>query len=405
MELSEIAYKESQLGVIPDDWKELTFKEICWVNQGLQIPISQRLKFPISNSKIYITIQYLNDGKTTEYISDYSSSVCCSKEDVLMTRTGNTGIVITDVEGVFHNNFFKINFSREIVVKDYLVYYLNMPNTQKIILSKAGISTIPDLNHSDFYSIPIVLPPTLAEQEVIAEALSDADAMISSLEKLLAKKKLIKQGLMQKLLTPKEGWVKKKLGEIGKTYGGLSGKTKSDFGTGNSTYIPFMNIMSNPIIDINYLEIVNVKSNEYQNIALKADLFFNGSSETPEEVGMCSVLMEDIPNLYLNSFCFGFRINSEKEYNGLFLSYLFRSPFGRNLFYSSAQGATRYNLSKSNFLKLEIDLPNYKDQTEIAQILFDIDDELKSLERKKHKYQEIKQGMMQVLLTGKVRII
>jgi len=106
-------YKRTEIGVIPVDWEVNTFKNICWVNQGLQIPIEKRLKYPTIKSKKYITIQYLNDGKAIEYIDDYSVSVCCKKEEVLMTRTGNTGVVITDVEGVFfHNNFFKINFDK-----------------------------------------------------------------------------------------------------------------------------------------------------------------------------------------------------------------------------------------------------------------------------------------------------
>ena len=117
---------------------------------------------------------------------------------------------------------------------------------------------------------------------------------------------MIKQGAMQRLLQPKEGWEVKKLGSIGKPYGGLSGKSKSDFEDGKFPYIPFMNIMSNPIIDIDYFDFVKVGIDESQNKAIKGDLFFNGSSETPEEVGMCSVLLDDIPNLYLNSFCFGF---------------------------------------------------------------------------------------------------
>ena len=207
-------YKLTDVGVIPIDWEESTFKNICWVNQGLQIPISHRLTLPNRDSKVYITIQYLNDGKSIEYIDDYVPSVYCSEDDILMTRTGNTGIVVSGVEGVFHNNFFKINFDRKRINKNFLIYYLNQPFTKKIILAKAGTSTIPDLNHKDFYSIPIVLPPTIEEQTAIATALTEADALISGIEKLIAKKRDIKQGAMQKLLSPTEGWEVKKLGEI-----------------------------------------------------------------------------------------------------------------------------------------------------------------------------------------------
>lgn len=120
-----------------------------------------------------------------------------------MTRTGNTGIVITNVDGVFHNNFFKIKYDKKIITKEYLINFLRLPHTKRQILIKAGTSTIPDLNHDDFYSINIVIPP-LPEQEAIAEALSDADALTESLEQLIAKKRQIKQGAMQELLTGKK---------------------------------------------------------------------------------------------------------------------------------------------------------------------------------------------------------
>jgi type I restriction enzyme S subunit len=403
MELKK-GFKDSDVGVIPEDWQLKTMKDICWVNQGLQIPIEKRLNQPNGSSPVYITIQYLNDGKLVEYIDDYNSSVFCNKADILMTRTGNTGMVISNVEGVFHNNFFKINYDKKKIEKEFLICYLKSPRTQKDILTKAGTSTIPDLNHKDFYSILIPVP-TLLEQNIIASTLSDADAYINSLEKLIEKKHQIKQGAMQELLKPKDGWVTKVLGDIGKTFGGLSGKTKDDFIEGAYPYIPFMNIMSNPIIDNEYFDYVNIKSGENQNLALKGDLFFNGSSETPEEVGMCSVLLDDIPNLYLNSFCFGFRIKNDFQMNGLYLSYYFRSKEGRKLFFSMAQGATRYNLSKSNFNKLKLSIPPIKEQNEIAELLFDFDSDIKIHEVKLEKAKSIKQGIMQNLLTGKIRLI
>jgi len=251
----------------------------------------------------------------------------------------------------------------------------------------------------------IPLPPTLNEQTAIANALSDTDTWITNLENLLAKKHQIKQGALQELLKPKEGWEVKKLGDIGKLYGGLSGKSKTDFEKGKFPYIPFMNVMNNAIIKNNYFDFVNIKPGEIQNKALKGDLFFNGSSETPEEVGMCSVLLNDIDNLYLNSFCFGYRLFKELNINGLFLCYYFRSDEGRKLFYSMAQGATRYNLSKGNFKKLQIPLPKIEEQTQIANILTDMDIEIEQLEIKIDKAKKVKQGMMQELLTGKIRLV
>ncbi|MCB1658004.1 MAG: restriction endonuclease subunit S [Moraxellaceae bacterium] len=199
-----VGYKQTDVGVIPEDWELKSLRDICWVNQGLQISIQNRLKTSSLNTKLYITIQFLNDGKKAEYIDTYSQSVCCDENDILMTRTGNTGIVISGVNGVFHNNFFKINYDKKQVTKDFFIYYLSLNKTQKLILDKAGTSTIPDLNHNDFYAIPIPLPPTLTEQTAIATALSDVDALLNQLDKLIAKKRDIKQATMQQLLTGKK---------------------------------------------------------------------------------------------------------------------------------------------------------------------------------------------------------
>lgn len=196
-------YKQTEVGVVPEDWLVKTFKEVCTVNQGLQIAIDRRKKFPASQSRIYITIQYINSSNEPEYIDDYSSTVCCGPDDVLMTRTGNTGIVVTGVTGVFHNNFFKIDFDRKNINSKYFVYYLRSHDCQKTILDKAGISTIPDLNHGDFYSILMPIPD-IKEQTAIANALSDVDNLIAALETLIAKKSAIKTAAMQQLLTGKK---------------------------------------------------------------------------------------------------------------------------------------------------------------------------------------------------------
>ncbi|GAA7069738.1 restriction endonuclease subunit S [Helicobacter pylori] len=188
---------------LPKDWEVKTFRDISTINQGLQIPISQRLKAPTEHAKFYITIQALNNRKEFEYIKTYNESVVCHKDDILMTRTGNTGMVITNIEGVFHNNFFKINFDRTLINKDFLVYFLSLEQTQKTILRKAGTSTIPDLNHNDFYSLLIPLPP-LNEQIAIANILSDVDRYLYSLDALILKKESVKKALSFELLSQRK---------------------------------------------------------------------------------------------------------------------------------------------------------------------------------------------------------
>ncbi|MFP6121254.1 restriction endonuclease subunit S [Helicobacter pylori] len=193
---------------LPKDWEIKTFRDISTINQGLQIPISQRLKAPTEHAKFYITIQALNNRKEFEYIKTYNESVVCYKDDILMTRTGNTGMVITNIEGVFHNNFFKINFDRTLINKDFLVYFLSLEQTQKTILKKAGTSTIPDLNHNDFYSLSIPLPP-LNEQIAIANILSDLDSEIISLKNKKRQFDNIKKALNHDLMSAKIRVLKK----------------------------------------------------------------------------------------------------------------------------------------------------------------------------------------------------
>jgi type I restriction enzyme, S subunit len=417
-------YKQTEVGLIPSDWEVDYIKYLAVIKTG-----SRNTQDRIENGLYPFFVR----SQTVERINSYSFD----GEAVLTAGDGvGVGKVIHYVNEKFdcHQRVYRISdFSKKIDGYYFFLYFSN--NFLNRIMQMTAKSSVDSVRMNMIADMIIPLPPTIAEQTAIATALSDADALISSLEKLIAKKRNIKQGAMQQLLMVngellivndellmdnaktansqlttnhlqlKKGWEVKKLGSIGKPYGGLSGKSKMDFADGKFPYIPFMNIMSNPIIDTSYFDYVNIGSNEIQNQALKGDLFFNGSSETPEEVGMCSVLLEDIPNLYLNSFCFGFRLNKESKINGLYLSYFFRSSEGRKLFYSMAQGATRYNLSKSNFNKLELSLPKLEEQNEIATILSDMDAEILTLETKLEKYRKIKLGMMQNLLTGKIRLL
>ncbi len=202
---------------------------------------------------------------------------------------------------------------------------------------------------------------------------------------------------------PKE-WELKRLGEIGSTYGGLTGKTKADFGIGTGQYVTFMNVIGNVVIDCASFGQVRVTPSESQNRVSEGDLLFNGSSETPEEVAMCSFMASDVPNLYLNSFCFGFRRRDQQQSDGLFLAYYLRANPGRELMKSLAQGSTRYNLSKGALLEASIPLPHLSEQRAIAAALSDVDALLGGLDRLIAKKRDLKQAAMQQLLTGQTRL-
>ena len=177
-------------------WKMNTFGDICTVRQGLQIPISKRLTEYEEDSYEYITVQYLHGGKEKEYIKSPKESVKCTKDDILMTRTGNTGMVVTNVEGVFHNNFFLIDFDRERFEKDFLVEYLNLDLIQADITRRAGTSTIPDLNHGEFYKIKVFEPPIDLQKEFY-EFKMQVDKSKVAVQKALDETQTLFDSLMQ----------------------------------------------------------------------------------------------------------------------------------------------------------------------------------------------------------------
>jgi len=421
-------YKKTEVGVIPEDWRVITFGEAF---SFLSTGNNSR-----SETKEQGTIQYIHYGDIHtkwRYVLDCDNDNIPFIDEIKvksLPKLEEGDLIIADAsedyEGIGVSveikniknrkivsglHTFLLRGDKRIFVDGFKGYIQAMKPVKNELRKIATGISVYGISKNNLKNVLIPVP-TLSEQKAIAKALSDIDNLITSLEKLIDKKRKIKQGTMQQLLTGKKRlpgfageWEVKKLGDIGRAYGGLTGKNKVDFEDGNKPYIPFLNIMNNAIIRLQHLEYVKVRPSEKQNLVQKGDLFFNTSSETPDEVGMCSVLMEDVDELYLNSFCFGFRLFKKDEFEPLYLSYYFRSNEGRKLFYSLAQGATRYNLSKNAFYKMEITYPPIEEQRVISKILFDMDSEIEALEKKLEKYKAIKQGMMQELLTGRIRLV
>lgn len=197
-------------------------------------------------------------------------------------------------------------------------------------------------------------------------------------------------------------WNLVKLGELGNTYSGLSGKNKDDFGHGKP-YIPYLNIFNNSRIDMTQFDYVNVGPEEKQNKVKYGDIFFTTSSETPEEVGMASVLLDSIDGLYLNSFCFGFRLHDFSFLIPEYARYCLRGNYIRKEIAVLAQGATRFNLSKTELLKLYIPLPPLKEQKKISFVLSSWDIAINKIQKLILGNRKFKKALMQQLLTGKRR--
>lgn len=196
-----------------------------------------------------------------------------------------------------------------------------------------------------------------------------------------------------------EGWKNYKLGELGKTYTGLSGKTKDDFGEG-SPFVTYLNIFNNFKIKKEF-GFVRVKKTERQNKIQYGDIFFTTSSETPEEVGMSSVVIfEPEQNIYLNSFCFGFRLDNFDKLNPNFASYYLRGHKVRGEIFLLSQGSTRFNLSKTKLLRIELEIPeSLPEQQKIADILTKVDETIEATEKIIAKDERIKKGLMQDLFS------
>lgn len=250
-----------------------------------------------------------------------------------------------------------------------------------------------------------VVFPTLPEQKCIASFFTVLDQKLSQLKQ---KKNLLaqyKKGVMQQLFSQetrfKDGdgkafpdWESKKLGEVGETYNGLTGKTKEDFGRGKP-YIQYKQIFDDSKIDISRFDFVKLSENENQNKVMFGDVFFTTSSETPEEIGTASVLLEEVDELYLNSFCFGYRANSLDFLNPYFSRYLFRSELFRDEIVKLAQGSTRYNMSKVQLMKIEILVPCLKEQIKIANFLSAIDEKTDQTQTQIQKTEQYKKGLLQ----------
>lgn len=394
-------YKATALGIIPQEWKTIRLKDCFSISAGGDVQKdcfseapSLQYKYPIYSNSLF------NHG-----LYGFTSHPRHKANSITITGRGALG----------HAEYREIDFDaivRLLVLApkiplngQYITEYINF--RKPFFYESTGV---PQLTAPQIANIQVLFPP-LAEQRKIAEVLGVWDEAIEKQARLIEKLDLRKRGLMQRLLSAKlrlpgfsEPWKKVKLGDIGDTYNGLSGKNKDDFEYGNAQFIPYINVFSNERIDTNNLGCVQIEPNEQQNTVKYGDIFFTVSSETPDEVGMASVLLEHLDNTYLNSFCFGYRLNDFSTLNPFFAAYLFRTEHFRNYMSVLAQGSTRFNISKKEVMKLKIDLPTIEEQTAIAEVLTAADREIELAKEKLDRLRRQKRGLMQQLLSGKKRV-
>lgn len=180
--------------------------------------------------------------------------------------------------------------------------------------------------------------------------------------------------------------------ELGTSYSGLSGKSAQDFGSGKS-FITYLNVYSNNVINENDFQYVTIKKGEKQNVVEYGDVLFTLSSETPEEVGIGSVYLGK-EKVYLNSFCFGIHITNKEVAFPPYLSYYVSSTVFRKFIYPYAQGSTRFNLCKADFEKASIKLPTLENQKRIYSILSHIDSKIETERQMLDLYNSQKQYLL-----------
>ena len=387
-------YKNTEVGVIPEDWEVKEFGQICYPSKSRMNPITS------DSSYKCIELEHLSQG--TGFLLGYANSKDLKSQksffeegDVLFGKlrpylrkfyfADFKGVCTTEIWVLKPEKYTSNRFLFHLVRSDKIVEAANLSTGTK--MPRAEWKTVSETK------IPV---PTIEEQTAIATALSDADALINSLEKLIAKKRNIKQGAMQQLLKPKEGWEVKKLGEISEMFsGGTPLTTNANYYNGG---IPWVVIADITKAGKYIAETEKTISNEGL-LNSSAKLFRSGVLlfAMYASIGKTTIALMDTT---CNQAILGIQPYSiNKEYLYYFLS------FNERKFATMGQTGTQSNLSKDMVQKIEIPYPIEEEQTYIATILSDMDAEIAALETKLEKYKKVKLGMMQNLLTGKIRLI
>ena len=240
----------------------------------------------------------------------------------------------------------------------------------KVVLDNCTGTSYPAINANDLAEIEVAAPSDESEAQKIGTIFRSIDNLITLHQRKCANLCSPSQVVFSLLfVTSTFSWEQRKLGDIGETYTGLSGKTKADFGHGQARFVTYMNVFSNPISNPEMTEPIEIdpKQNEVE----VGDVLFTTSSETPEEVGMSSVLLEKRGKTYLNSFCFGFR--PSEKIDSYYLAYMLRSESAREKIILLAQGISRYNISKNKVMEIAVSLPSLDEQKLIGQCFRQLD--------------------------------
>lgn len=403
------------------EWEKHTLKYLlnalvdCEHKTAPYVEDSEYLVVRTNNVKngqlVYDDIKYTTDAGFKEWTKRSVPEF----GDILFTReapAGESCLVPDNKKVCLGQRMVLLKPNEDKMTGQYLSSYLQSNSAIRNISNLSIGTTVTRINIADIYKLrcPVTSIP---EQQKIASFLSAVDKKIQQLTK---KKELLedyKKGVMQQLFSQKirfkpsqsgvEGdgngnefpdWEEKRLGEIGKTFNGLTGKTKVDFGEGKP-YIQYMQIFRGSKINPDEFGFVRLSADEKQSKAQYGDAFFTTSSETPNEIGTASVLLDHLEEVYLNSFSFGYRPNNLETLAPQFLQFLLRSEIFRRKIIPLAQGSTRYNMSKIELMKITVVLPCAEEQQKIAKYLSALDTKIEAVNQQIEKTQGFKKGLLQ----------
>jgi type I restriction enzyme S subunit len=421
MEVKE-GYKQTEVGVIPEDWdvkhlRPMLKQKPSYGINAAAVPLKGDLP-------VYIRITDISDegyfmpSQRVGVDHPLSEKYYLENGDLVFARTGASvgkSYLYNPNDGklVYAGFLIKIKPDERILSPAYLAQYVKTQTYWGWVQIMSMRSGQPGINGNEYGQLLLPLPPTKAEQTAIATALSDTDALINSMEELIAKKRNIKQGAMQELLSCKKRlpgfsgkWEVKKLGEIGEITGaGVDKKIKPD--EVPVRLVNYLDVYRRDFIYSRYLNHhVTAPPTQAQRCSVKkGDIFFTPSSEMPFDIGISAVAMEDIPDAAYSYHVVRLRLN--EDWDLAFRAYIFKTRYFLNQAETFCEGSgTRYVITQKRFRELTIYYPIDKaEQTAIDTIFGDMDAEIEALEAKLEKYKMVKQGMMQELLTGKTRLI
>lgn len=392
-------YKQTEVGVIPEDWRTRTLRSLTNLMTNGFVGTATSHYASNDNGILYIQGYNVEENSfnfhgvkfVTEEFHKAHQKSCLRGGDLLTVQTGDVGlttIVPDSLTGANCHALIISRFDKKEVSPFFISYYLNSnPGRARLRLIETG-TTMKHLNVGDMLEFLVPLPPTTAEQEAIAEALSDTDALIEALEQLIAKKRQLKQGAMQELLTGKRrlsgfsgDWEIKQLGELAhiKT-GSRNNEDKIEDGE-----YPFFVRSEN-------IERINSYSHDCEAILVP------GEGRIGEIFHYIKGQFDVHQRVYAIT---QFKASVSAKFVHLYMAMNFGAWAMQN-----TVKATVDSLRLPTFVTFEMRLPPTKaEQTAIAQILTDMDAEITELESKLAKARAVKQGMMQQLLTGKIRLI